>query len=546
MKKLFHICLPLLFTSCLFAQDKKELICQDCIEIDYEKGIFVSKKLPFDQFITLIGKNNGNYNSGCFSILEEVNESEFKSNNSCYVKLESNYCQKCESENKEIYFKKVYGGKLVFDSNKENIKAYVDKFLRPNKKYKIKFDFSVAPSEEFVDLVEKLIIDFNIKLGKTLQAKRDIDNTQIEQLRQEMIKKIPQENRRFIKNNSFLDYKLKSYIFNNAEIKLLTIDYINQETINSINNTAKTVSDNLSTFLNNNNLKIFDNLFSKEYVEEIRKIIQSPFKRKDLAIGKMNFKGEAIDDKLSIYNSDISVIDKHIKNIEDNIKDIENWKTKTDFANDIALLNSLTVSMNSIKQELGNVKTDIKGRAGIVTNTSFKNLLQLALESFDIETNTFLDFQSSARAVVSADIGALLTNLNDTPDSWKVLPYLGMNLYLWPVNKTAPLKLLFKEYGTVGGIARITSLHVGVTMQAINNSQNQGIFNMDDKRGIIFGLGVRPWRAVRLSYGYMLLNRSNANLLNTSYNIVARPYFSISLDLEVRSLIPSIKNLFSN
>lgn len=509
------------------------------IEIENFKLGAILQGLPFDTPIILHGKNTDNYVGGSFSIWQEIPKWQFQEKvPDCYKEVTGKMCGKAGS----FYIKKIYTGELKTDET--NIYAIVNKYLRANKLYRIELELIQSPSNELLDIVNNLVIRLNIELGKKLNANNGLTSLQIDQIRKEVVSKyFPRGNTRFIKQGSLLDIE-KSYNFTSSEVSLITLDAVNDLLIRDIEKEKIEASNKMSAFLNSSNFKIFTQLFDENFVKKLRELSQDSKLRARWVSGAVNLKSlPKLEPPLSVFQLNESVIQNYLDNIQDNLVEIQNFLDKTELSND-QNLEDLKAKVSIIKGKLNELKGNIPNREAVANNTP--DLLQSALTSIILNANsTIVDITTSAQWYVAADIGALLTNLNNTPDSWKVLPYAGMNLYFKPVNKNADIKSLIQEYKW-GSLLRITSLHFGVTIPNLNTPKYSGIYNIDSPKGLIAGIGIRPWRAVRINTGWMFINRSNSSSLNPSSTISARQYFSISLDWDVRNTIPNIKSFINN
>lgn len=250
----------------------------------------------------------------------------------------------------------------------------------------------------------------------------------------------------------------------------------------------------------------------------------------------------------TIYKLNEPDLKQIVKAIDKNINIIQGWKQDNTFSiypAAILEIDSILADFDILKARYISLIDNIPVSMVLTNNSLNSALVEFIVNSIIIEGNTVSDLLTSAQLYTGADIGVLLTNLSGTPDSWRALPYLGLNLYFLPVNKRAPLTMLLKEYSPGVALLKVTSVHFGITIPKINSPQYQGIYEFENARGIFCGVGIRPWRSIRLSTGKMFVNRSVANSLNNTFNISARNYFSVSIDWEVRKIVPNIKELFS-
>src|SRR5690606_19963353 len=101
------------------------------------------------------------------------------------------------------------------------------------------------------------------------------------------------------------------------------------------------------------------------------------------------------------------------------------------------------------------------------------------------------------------------------------------------------------EYGLLLTFVKMVSVSAGVTVSKVNAEGIRGSFDFDNQRCFISGVGIRPWRGVKLGYGLLFINKRVGNSLNSeAFAVSRRPYYSISLDWDLRKTVPTIKNIF--
>ena len=485
-----------------------------CIEINYEAGV-LSESIPIDQPIIISGQNTAQIENGRFDIYEKTKYKDIKV-----------YPRDGKDDNE-----------LRFDSEKKKFYLTVNRILRANKEYRIQF--YTSPPKAVIAEANAKIIKFYLDSKLNQDSATDIE---LLRLKDSLMAKI---DNKYIAKKSFLDPS-KTYKFTKEDVefrdKISSVDRV----LEGIKNDAGAATKTVRTLLNDKNIETIKKLNGDDIAKNLQTFTRSNTELVNVVKGITTLTN--LTDKvpeISFENLDVGQAEASAKNIASTIRIIEGWKLSFDSTNrkKIELLKSQleNVEVSYISLKNGVIKDFIDAESAL-TELSFKK----QAEGLFIRTTVSADVLTAAQAHVSADIGAMFTQLYTTPDSYRVLPYLRLNLYLSPVNKSTPFRALWEEY-KFKTLLKILSIHAGVTLTKINNStQYQGIYGTEDQRGFIAGIGIRPYRGIRFSYGYLFLNNANGNALNpTSQNISKHPYFSISLDWDVRSIIPDIRNLFT-
>lgn len=136
-------------------------------------------------------------------------------------------------------------------------------------------------------------------------------------------------------------------------------------------------------------------------------------------------------------------------------------------------------------------------------------------------------FSTRAKNHVSMDVGILYSG-----DAGEVLPYFAANFYLRPVNRDVPL-------AQVGGLGRRFSIMVGVTYSSIHEEENGRVLRDDlfGSQALVVGAGLRLTDAARVSVGALVYQENDPNPLVDDLSLAADPFFAVSFDWDVRSLL---------
>jgi hypothetical protein len=107
--------------------------------------------------------------------------------------------------------------------------------------------------------------------------------------------------------------------------------------------------------------------------------------------------------------------------------------------------------------------------------------------------------------------------------------HAGVNVYLAPVNKDAPLR--------GGSLAKRLSVTVGLTLTNMRQEDDDRFENLIGERWNVFvGMGLRVTGSLRLGAGALLLLRNDPNPLVNDRSLGAVPYVAASLDVDVGRL----------
>ena len=104
-----------------------------------------------------------------------------------------------------------------------------------------------------------------------------------------------------------------------------------------------------------------------------------------------------------------------------------------------------------------------------------------------------------------------------------VLPYIGVNLYLRPVNKDAPLN----------GLARRFAFTIGITVSSVADDNPKTRDDLFGSQALLLGAGLRLLPSVRAGAGVLLFQKLDPNPLITRKSLASVPYISLSLDWDI-------------
>ncbi len=140
-------------------------------------------------------------------------------------------------------------------------------------------------------------------------------------------------------------------------------------------------------------------------------------------------------------------------------------------------------------------------------------------------TGTFETFQNY---YVSADAG-----LVGAPELDAVVSYIGVNLYLRPVNKNAPLRQLGSFRQTLG---RRFAFTLGLTVQSLadgGDGEQQTREDLFGSQSMLIGAGLRITDMIRFGAGALVFKKDDPSPLITKFETAVSYYFTVSFDLNV-------------
>jgi hypothetical protein len=125
---------------------------------------------------------------------------------------------------------------------------------------------------------------------------------------------------------------------------------------------------------------------------------------------------------------------------------------------------------------------------------------------------------------ISADAGTLYAG-----DIGIGALYIGSNIYFRPVNRDAP--------NEVGSIGRRLAATVGITISPTADERSRRRSDLFWNQSLVLGAGYRLTSFLRGGGGALIFLESDVNPLITQKNLAATWYVSLSLDLDVASLL---------
>lgn len=136
---------------------------------------------------------------------------------------------------------------------------------------------------------------------------------------------------------------------------------------------------------------------------------------------------------------------------------------------------------------------------------------------------SILDFVARAQSSINADLGVAYA-----PGLDQVFPYFGVNFYLGAINKRVPLRY-------AGGFRDRFALTLGVGASSLARAGDRD--DLFSSFSVLFGGGFRIADPIRVTGGGVLLREVPRNPLQSGRPVRVTPFFSLSLDYDVRSVL---------
>lgn len=203
-----------------------------------------------------------------------------------------------------------------------------------------------------------------------------------------------------------------------------------------------------------------------------------------------------------------------------NIQGNEYGKVKTDL---IDHLGDITDNFNGYAESINNLSK--------VTDAEMDKFVATVISSYEdaiLVTATTINnnFVTRSNTYITADIGVALL-----PSIGKMVPYLGSNIYLRPINQDRPLYMkdfLWKDFD------RRFSLMLGLTYSTLAKDGYRD--NLMSTFNLITGAGLRIADFVKVNGGVVWYTKLNTNPLNTNNTVRGLGFVSLSFDLQIKTV----------
>ncbi|WP_442587443.1 hypothetical protein ACSBL2_15470 [Pedobacter sp. AW31-3R] len=167
----------------------------------------------------------------------------------------------------------------------------------------------------------------------------------------------------------------------------------------------------------------------------------------------------------------------------------------------------------------------------LITDTEVNNFVSAVITSYEdaviVNANTINNnFVTRSKSFITADIGVALL-----PSIGKMVPYLGTNIYLRPINQDRPL--FMKDLFSLRDFDRRFSLMLGLTYSTLKKDGYRD--DLMATFNLITGAGLRIADFVKVNGGVVWYTRLNSNPLNTNNTVRGSGFVSLSFDLQIKT-----------
>ncbi len=190
--------------------------------------------------------------------------------------------------------------------------------------------------------------------------------------------------------------------------------------------------------------------------------------------------------------------------------------------------------LNNRESAVDSLMLDLRTIASLL-NTTKKQMIHTMAESATIGLNTLSTFKVRSKFYFCLDIGmAVLVAPRLAP-----VPYYGLNFNLAPVNREANYGIFSIGCRTTPDcsfgyrLLQSTSVVAGITVLKTKDYLNNDWSGVIGDFGVLTGIGLRLNDYLRVCGGAVWMSLKDNNPLKTDQTIVARPFVSLSLDLDM-------------
>lgn len=199
--------------------------------------------------------------------------------------------------------------------------------------------------------------------------------------------------------------------------------------------------------------------------------------------------------------------------------------TKVFTAVDTSLIQTLLAFFKDITstQIFNDQLTDVKNAA----LAKFPDVLadKLLSATYIINDQSYIDAVSQSTPYIGLDVG-----FSYIPGYSQLFLYEGVNFYLTPINKDAPLSYFKKR--RYWWLKRL-SIHLGLTQSVIKVENQRYVPLIEGVGSLMAGAGLRINRIMRLNAGYMFFYEKDNNPLIEKKHFTAMPQFSFTFDINI-------------
>ena len=191
---------------------------------------------------------------------------------------------------------------------------------------------------------------------------------------------------------------------------------------------------------------------------------------------------------------------------------------------DLARSSALAFTLQSVA---ANLETNLAARAAALEPLADKVVTEVVGTSV-VDASSSGNFETFQNWYISADAGFVFAPAVD-----EVVPYIGVNVYLRPVNKNASLRQLGSFRDT---FTRRFAFTLGLTTTSIADGGGSRPATREDlfaNQSLLLGAGLRITDMIRLGAGALVFKEEDPNPLVSKFDTSVSYYFTISFDLNV-------------
>ena len=188
--------------------------------------------------------------------------------------------------------------------------------------------------------------------------------------------------------------------------------------------------------------------------------------------------------------------------------------------------------------------------------TQYRNLLSLLTEKtekeiYSNELGRVLGSSKVNEDLVEGNTNRVNASISQT-FGWGFSPrtsngylYVGYTLFFRPVNYNVPFRNIIDPWER---IKAMTGINLGFTLSDIETNgygEASGIVKFLGNKGLIVGLGIRPYHFIKLDINGLMYNISDPNPLVTHKKVAFTPMIGLSLNINLIKLFQGDPNSFT-
>ncbi|NCI49488.1 hypothetical protein GWC95_06105 [Sediminibacterium roseum] len=194
------------------------------------------------------------------------------------------------------------------------------------------------------------------------------------------------------------------------------------------------------------------------------------------------------------------------------------------FQPDEAFIRELLINVDNIIGLQADWHSQIVTRSKLVDEFPDIIASHYVISSFDVQDRSNPDVTAQDNAYIGLDFGFADTYAY----GHQIFLYEGVNFYLVPINKNAPLSTI---HGFWRQVAKRFSIHLGLTQSVMGTPNKLYEPLINNVGSIMIGAGFRINRFIHVNWGEMLFFEKDVNPLIDHKRLAYRPTASVTFDL---------------